>query len=224
MQYTQIALELVIGFIGLFIVAKILGKTQITQITTFDFISALVLGELVGNAIFDEHIGIVRILFALTIWGSLIYLLETITQKWHFTRGFLEGRPSIIIHQGKISKEQLKKNKLDINQLQHLIRSKGVFSLRQVEYAVLETDGTISILRKSIFEVPTNQDLNLQPKNVQIPITFISDGFVISANLKQAGFDDVWLREELQKKNIHRIEDVLYAEWLEGQGLHVQAQ
>ncbi|MFC0271897.1 DUF421 domain-containing protein [Metabacillus herbersteinensis] len=224
MDYAQMVLELIIGFIGLFIVAKILGKTQITQITTFDFISALVLGEFVGNAVFDDEVGISRILFAITIWGALIYLLETITQKWNLSRGFLEGRPSIIIHHGKISKEQLKKNKLDINQLQHLVRSKGVFSLREVEYAVLETDGTISVLRKSTYDVPTNQDLNLQPTEVHIPITFISDGVVISANLKQAGFDDGWLRKELHKKNIDRIEDVLYAEWLEGQGLHVQAQ
>ncbi|WP_338787372.1 DUF421 domain-containing protein [Metabacillus sp. FJAT-53654] len=223
MHYAQISIELVLGFIALFVITKILGKTQITQITTFDFISALVLGELVGNAIFDDKVGVVRIIYAVVIWGLLIFILEMITQKWSSTRGLLEGRPTIIIHKGKILKESLKKSKLDVNQLQHLVRSKGVFSIRELEYAVLETDGTVSILKKAPYETPSKKDLQVNLEQVNLPITFISDGKVIKDNLIEAGFNMTWLEQQLKQHNIFRVEEVMFAEWLEGSGLHVQS-
>jgi uncharacterized membrane protein YcaP (DUF421 family) len=223
MHYAQISIELVLGFIALFVITKILGKTQITQITTFDFISALVLGELVGNAIFDDEVGVVRIIYAVVIWGLLIFILEMITQKWSSTRGLLEGRPTIIIHKGKILKESLKKSKLDVNQLQHLVRSKGVFSIRELEYAVLETDGTVSILKKAPYETPSKKDLQVNLEQVNLPITFISDGKVINDNLIEAGFNMTWLEQQLKQHNIFRVEEVMFAEWLEGSGLHVQS-
>jgi uncharacterized membrane protein YcaP (DUF421 family) len=223
MHFTQITIELILGFVALFIITKILGKTQITQITTFDFISALVLGELVGNAIFDDKVGVRQIIYAVMIWGLLIFILEMITQKWSKTRGFLEGKPTIIIHKGKILRESLKKSKLDVNQLQHLVRSKGAFSIRELEYAVLETDGTVSILKKAPFETPTKKDLQVNLEQVNLPVTFISDGKVIKDNLLEAGFNMTWLEQQLKQHNIFRVEEVMYAEWLEGSGLHVQS-
>ncbi|WP_226530501.1 YetF domain-containing protein [Metabacillus niabensis] len=223
MHFGQITIELFFGFIALFVITRILGKTQITQITTFDFISALVLGELVGNAVFDDQVSIAEIFYAVFIWGLLIFILEMITQKWSRTRGFLEGKPTIIIREGQIQRDSLKKCKLDINQLQHLIRSKGVFSIRELEYAVLETDGTVSILKKAKFENPTKSDLQVNQENVHIPITIISDGKVLKENLIEAGFNYTWLEQQLKQQNIFRTEEVLYAEWLEGKGLHVQS-
>lgn len=223
MHFGQITIELFFGFIALFVITRILGKTQITQITTFDFISALVLGELVGNAVFDDQVGIAEIFYAVFIWGLLIFILEMITQKWSKTRGFLEGKPTIIIREGQIQRASLKKCKLDINQLQHLIRSKGVFSIRELDYAVLETDGTVSILKKAEFENPTKSDLQVNQERVHIPITIISDGKVLKENLIEAGFNYNWLEQQLKQQNIFRTEEVLYAEWLEGIGLHVQS-
>lgn len=223
MHFGQMTIELIIGFVSLFAITKVLGKTQITQITTFDFISALVLGELVGNAVFDDKVGIIRIVYAVIVWGVLIFILEMITQRWSKTRGFLEGQPTIVIQEGKILRQSLKKCKLDINQLQHLIRSKGVFSVRELEYAVLETDGTVSILKKAQYENPTKSDLQVNLEKVHIPITIISDGNVIKQNLIEAGFNYTWLEEQLKQQNIMRAEEVLYAEWLEGDGLHVQS-
>jgi len=223
MHFGQITIELFFGFIALFVITRILGKTQITQITTFDFISALVLGELVGNAVFDDQVSIAEIFYAVFVWGLLIFILEIITQKWSKTRGFLEGKPTIIIREGQILRDSLKKCKLDINQLQHLIRSKGVFSIRELDYAVLETDGTVSILKKAEYENPTKSDLQVNLEKVNIPITIISDGKILKENLIEAGFNYTWLDQQLKKQNIFRTEEVLYAEWLEGKGLHVQS-
>jgi uncharacterized membrane protein YcaP (DUF421 family) len=222
MEFLHTGLDLIVGFFGLFFLTRILGKTQITQITTFDFISALVLGELVGNAVFDDDIGILKILFAITVWGSLIYLLEIITQKWKNTRAFLEGRPTIVIHQGRIIRESLKASKLDLNQLQHLVRARGAFSLSEVAFAVLETDGTVNILKKPKFEMPTRSDFGMPQEKAILPFSMILDGEVLLDNVQEAGFSEEWLKEELKKQNIKTYKEVLYAEWLEGEGLYLQ--
>ncbi|WP_442600323.1 DUF421 domain-containing protein [Neobacillus sp. D3-1R] len=222
MEFVHIFSELVVGYVALFILAKILGKTQITQITTFDFISAVVLGELVGNALFDEEIGIKKILFAVMIWGTLIYTTEIITQKFKRVRKTLEGEPSIVIRKGKIDYKQLKINKLDINQLQHLLRSKDIFSIRECEFAILETDGTISVLRKPSFENPTNQDLNLPLKPVHLPISLVLDGELVRDNLQLVQWDEHKLLQEMKPYGISKLNEVLYAEWKEGEALHVQ--
>lgn len=223
MDNVQIVLELIVGFISLFLLTKILGKTQITQITTFDFISAIVLGELVGNALYDPKIGISKVLLAVIFWGILIYTTEIITQKFKRTRAFLEGKPSIIIHKGQINFNELKKNHLDINQLQHLLRAKDVFSLREVEYAILETDGKISVLKKSRYEKPTRNDHNMLDQVVCLPITLISDGEVIWDNLAESGFDEKWLKGEIQAYGFDDYKSVLYAEWREGEGILIQS-
>lgn len=109
MDYIHLVVELTVGFAALFLMTKILGKTQFAQITPFDFISALILGEMVGNAIFDEAVTIWKILFAIIVWGILIYSIEVLSQKVQAMRGFLEGRPSLIINKGKIDYNALKK-------------------------------------------------------------------------------------------------------------------
>ncbi|QFT88444.1 hypothetical protein FIU87_07295 [Bacillus sp. THAF10] len=221
MDFGRITIELVVGFFALFIITQWLGKTQITQITPFDFISALVLGELVGNALYDNEIGIEKILFTLGLWGLLIFLLETITQKWRKTRGFLEGRPSIVIHKGEINKKELKKAKLDIDQLRHLLRSKGAFSLQEVEYAVLETDGTVSVLKKHPYAAPVNEDFQIPSRNVTLPVPVISDGEVLSDNLDEFNLKEHWLLQELKKTGYHTPSKIAYAEWEEGKPIFV---
>nr|MCX3324187.1 DUF421 domain-containing protein [Bacillus paranthracis] len=112
----QITIELFVGFFVLLVATKILGKTQISQLTPFDFISAIVLGELVGNTLYDPEVRVWSILYAVLVWTVLIYAIEVITQKFRGTRRFFEGYPSIIIRNGRNDREQLKSNHLDINQ------------------------------------------------------------------------------------------------------------
>ncbi|WP_347552739.1 DUF421 domain-containing protein [Pseudalkalibacillus hwajinpoensis] len=207
---------------ALLVLTKALGKTQITQITPFDFISSLVLGELVGNAIFDKHVSIFSILYAVLLWGLLIYVVELITQKFRGTRSFLEGKPSIVIHHGKIDRDQLKKNKLDINQLQNLLRQKDVFSMREVEFAILETNGSISVLKKSDYMEPTKQDFNLKPETGYLSVSIISDGKVDIDNLKLAGLSDEWLQKVLKENRIDHPDEVLLLEWKEDEGVFLQ--
>lgn len=222
MEYLHILLVLCIGFIALFTMAKILGKTQITQITPFDFISAIVLGELVGNALYDENTSIWQMLFSVAIWTILIITTEYITQKFKKTRKMLEGEPSIVIKKGQINYDVLKKNHLDLNQLQHLLRTKDIFSIRECEYAILETDGTVSILKKPSYAAPTMNDLQLPLPSVELPITIILDGEVIFDNLESIKWDLEKLKQEIKNTEAQSVKDILFAEWKKGEGLFVQ--
>ncbi|WP_445487896.1 YetF domain-containing protein [Niallia sp. 03133] len=215
----QLTIELLVGFIALLVATKILGKTQISQLTPFDFISAIVMGELVGNSIYDPKIKIWSILYAVSLWTILIYSIEILTNKFRGTRNILEGNPSIIIRKGHIDRQQLSANKMDINELQQILRQeKDIFSIREVEYAILEPNGKISAIKKSKYASPTIEDLSLKQKAVYMPISLITDGHVDKDNLKQTGFDENWLLKQLIKRNITRFEDVLYADWKEDEG------
>ncbi|MCA1027509.1 DUF421 domain-containing protein [Cytobacillus kochii] len=221
-EYIHITFVLFVGFIALFIMTKILGKSQISQITPFDFISAIVLGELVGNALYDENTGISQMLFSVLLWTILILTTENITQKFRRTRKLLEGGPSIVIRKGKIEYGQLKKNHLDLNQLQELLRAKDIFSIRQCEYAFLETNGTITALKKPEYTTPTIEDLQLKYPKIKVPINIILDGEIVHENLNILGWDVKFLDEKLKKKGYTNVKEILYADWEKEDGLHIQ--
>jgi len=214
--------ELAFGFVALLLFAKLMGKTQISQITTFDFISALVLGDLIGNSLFDKNSGILEMAIVLIVWSILMYGTEWITQKWNGSRAFLEGSPSIIIHRGELIREAMRKNKLDVNQLQHLLRAQNAFTVAEVEYAVLETDGTLSVLKKSDYQTPTRKDMSLLPNPVRLPMTLVIDGQLIKDNLEELGRNEKWLLQKIKEKGFTKIEEAFYAEWTMDEELIVQ--
>ncbi len=221
MHYFSIFIETIVGFISLFALTKVLGKSQITQITAFDFIAALVLGELVGNALFDDQAGVIDIVFAVLLWGILLYGTELITQKFKNTRELLEGKPSVIIHKGQIQRNEMKKAKLDLNQLQHLLRTKDVFFVSDVEYAIFETDGSMSVLKKSMLQNATREDVQAKPERVVLPYTLILDGELEYDNLKEANLAEERLQNELKKQENDEYKQVMLAEYKEGDGLYV---
>jgi uncharacterized membrane protein YcaP (DUF421 family) len=214
-------MTLTIGLAALLVSTNIIGKVQLGQATPFHFISALVLGELLGNAVYDQEISITYILFSIALWTMLMYIIEIITQKFRRSRGFFEGQPSIIIRNGNIDIEELKKNNMDINEIQRLLRDNGVFSIRQVEYGILEPGGTISVLKKWQYTSPTNEDLNISQKPVFLPIALIADGEILKENLATIGHDEKWLMDQIKMHNLSRMEDVFFAEWQQDEGLHV---
>jgi uncharacterized membrane protein YcaP (DUF421 family) len=220
-NFYSLTIELLVGFIALLLLTKVLGKTQITQLTPFDFISALILGELVGNAIYDKQIGINYVLYAVMLWGLLITLVEKVTQKWKRSRSLLEGKPAIIIRNGMIDREELKKNNLDLHQLQNLLRNKDIFTFNDVAYAILEANGTVNVLKKSLQQATTREDLSLSPTRVTLPMTLISDGEWIVDNVSQAGMTIDELSNKLTKGGID-VTHVLVAEWDEGKPLYLQ--
>lgn len=205
--------ETIFGFAALFLLTKVLGKTQISQLTAFDFIAALVLGELVGNALFDEKAGVFDIGYVIFLWGSLLFIVEMITQKYKGSRFLLEGKPAMIIYEGKFVYEEMRKNKVDIQEIQHLLRMKDVFSVQEVEYAILETNGDVSVLKKAAFQTPNKVDLQVKQTKPEIATPIIADGEILEDNLDEAGLSREWVEKEVQEQFFDHIEKVFYAEW-----------
>lgn len=221
-HYLAIAIDIFVGFIALFTITKVLGRNQFSQITPFDFISALILGELLGNAVYDPEINVKEVVFASVLWGILIFTTEMLTQKVKKLRKLLEGDPVIVIHHGQLQYKSLAKSKLDLNQLQNLLRQQGFFSIEEVEFAILETNGIISVLPKSQYAPPNTEDLHLELKPVYLPVTLIIDGEVLYDNLTEAGFNEEWLQQQLANHNIFDYKDVLFAEWRKGKPFFFQ--
>src|SRR5690625_2262683 len=213
--------ETAFGILALYILTKFLGKTQISQLTPFDFIAAIVLGELVGNALFDKKAGILEIGYVILSWGVILYIIEMVTQKFKGSRFILEGKPALVIHKGELIYEEMRKNKLDINELQQLLRMKDVFAIQEVEYAVLETNGEISVVKKAEYQTPTKKDLNVYPSEPQIAMTVITDGEMVKDNMAEANITEEWLLEELKRQNYNGLKEVFYAEWLKDKKLFI---
>ncbi|WP_206093778.1 DUF421 domain-containing protein [Paludifilum halophilum] len=217
----HLTIELIAGFISLFCVTKMLGKVQISQLTPFYFVSSIVLGELLGNAVYDPEVGLLFIIYAISLWGLMIYLVVKVTQKYPKMRELLEGEPSIVIRNGVVSRKELRKNNIDLNQLQNLLRHQDVFSVREVAFAILETDGQLTVLKNWNDSTPTRGDMNLPLQPVHLPVTLIIDGKILSDNLQAMGWTEQQLQSQLQTQGIQKPEDVFFAEWKEGEGLHV---
>ncbi len=162
-----------------------------------------------------------QISVAILTWGAIIFTVEMVTEKLNKTRKLLVGEPNIVIREGNIKYDALKKAKLDMNSLQSLIRQEGYFSLQEVEYVIMESNGKISVLPKSEYDTPKTSDFNMPSKPVYLPIALILDGEVVKSNLTEVGFDEHWLRAQLAMQNITSFKEVLYAEWSTDKALYV---
>jgi uncharacterized membrane protein YcaP (DUF421 family) len=222
MNLTYLTLELICGFFLLFLIIKLLGKKIINQITPFTFIAAIVLGELLGNALYDDKVGVRYIFYSMCLWGFLLFVVELASQKFLKLRLLFEGKPSVLIRNGIVNREQLKKNRMNLNQLQSLLRQSETFSIREVAYCYLEANGSISLLKKTPYQKTTQEDFNLSYKPVHVPVTLIRDGELLTDELLDIDRSEEWLLVQLKSQGIEDPKDVFLAEWLEEDGLFVQ--
>ncbi len=142
MEYLQILTKLAAGFLGLWAMTRILGKKEMSALTPFDFVSAVILGDLVGDTIYDESKTILQLLVALAGWTILSIAFDKLTQYVKAFRKPLEGKPDLLICNGKIDVKELHRNNLDFDQLRTMLRSKDIFAVSEVAYAIYETNGT----------------------------------------------------------------------------------
>lgn len=215
MEYIHVAAKLITGFTLLFLLVHTVGKKIIGQITPFHFISAIVLSELVGNATYNKEVSLFYIPFAVLLWGAILYALETISMKLPSFRRTVEGEPSMVIENGQIHFETLKDCRMNLSQLQSLLRQSETFSIREVAYCFIEPNGSLSILKKTPYQKPVQQDLNMTPKTVELPIALIRDGEVIEKNLLQIGKDSNWLQRQILNQGIEQSTDIVFADWAE---------
>jgi uncharacterized membrane protein YcaP (DUF421 family) len=215
MTILELVLRLAIAFITLLTLTRLMGRKEISQMTFFNFVSAISIGTLGASLAIDPSISITNGLIALVAWSAFTIFMGILDIKSRKFRVAVEGEPKILVKKGKIMEGELRKVRLDIDTLSALLRKKNVFSIFDVDYAIFETDGTLSVMKKEPKHTVTKGDMNINQTAVKVfPIStsLISDGEIKQENLEELKLDQQWLERQLKLSGVNSISDVFYAE------------
>ena len=201
----------IIGFFSLLIFAKILGKQQISQLSFFDYVLGITIGSIAASLTTDLSSRAWPHFVGLFTWALLGYIMEFITLKWRYASKYIDGEPTIIIMNGKIMENALRQMKYKVSDIMALLRNKDVFDLSQVDFAIIEPNGQLSVLKKPEYEPLTAQDMNITKSPTGISTELIYDGVLIDQNLKQLNKTKKWIMHELKIQGIKHISEVFLA-------------
>ena len=197
----------------LLILTRLLGKKQMSQLTYFNYITGVTMGSVAGDFISEVNMPVVDALASLIAICILTELNSFIALKSTSYRKVMDGDDIILIKKGKIIKPALKSCRMSVNILLMLLRQSNTFSVEEVEYAILETNGRLSVMKRQQAQPIIKSDLDIKAEKIKnLPREVISDGKIMKVNLKELNKDEEWLKNELRKNNIESVKDVFYAE------------
>jgi uncharacterized membrane protein YcaP (DUF421 family) len=199
-----------------------MGKKQISQLSFFDYVVGITIGSIAATLSVDDTITYSRGITALVIWAISPIAISYINLKSMRARRIFEGIPTILIQNGRIIKSNLKKEKIHLNDLLEELRIKGVFNIEDVEFAILETSGKMSVQLRSQEQPVTPSDLNIPTHYKGLTANLIIDGKIMHDNLNLVGLDENWLTNELHKKDIQSADQVFLASLNTTGSLYIQ--
>ena len=207
MDFLQIVFSTVVSAAVLFAIAKISGHKQVAQLDFFDYISGITIGSMAAE-LATELEEPWKPLTALIVYGSIAVALRVLTTKRQKSRKYVNGTPTIIMDRGKLYRENMKKAKLDLSEFMLMCRQDGYFDLNDIQTAVYEYDGKLSVLPVSAKRPVTPSDLNLSPTQESICTEVIMDGRILDENLKRMGLNIEWLQKRLAEQGYKSAEEV----------------
>lgn len=210
MEIIKVLLTSLLSVGALFAVAKIMGHKQMSQLDFFDYISGITIGSIAAE-LATELEEPLKPLIAIAVYGAAAVLLSKITSLFPKTRKYINGTPTILMNNGKLYRENLKKAKLDLSEFMVMCRQQGYFNLSDIQTAVFEFNGKLSILPVSKKRPANPEDLNLSPAPEFIHTEVIMDGRILDENLKRMGLDDKWLQKQLNAQGYKKAEEVFLA-------------
>ena len=189
----------IILYIVVLVVMRLMGKREIGQLQPFELAIAIMIADLAAVPMSELGIpltnGIIPIL-ALLVMYMIISALNMKSIKF---RKVISGQPSLLIYRGRIDEKVLRKERITINELQERLRGDNIFNLSDVEYAILETNGEVTVIQKPEKRNVIVEDLNISPEYEGIPYDLVVDGKIMEENLKAIGRDKNWLEKQLKK-------------------------
>ena len=201
----------IILYIVVFITTRLMGKREIGQLQPFEVVISIMIANLATIPMSDTGVPIVSGLVPIMGLLTMHLIISLLNLKSTKIRKILCGKPNIIINKGKIDEEAMEKERFDLSELEEKLREKDVFDIGDVDYAILETNGDVSVILKPEKQQPTAEDLNINPDFRGISYNLILDGDINYKNLKLLNKNEVWLREQIKKFNINNEKDVLIA-------------
>lgn len=211
MEILYIILLSVSSAFVMFLLTKLMGNKQISQLTSFDYIIGITLGSIAAEMATSVDDGFEKPLTAMITYGLIATALSVLTNKSIRIRRVVDGKSMILYENGKIFRRNFKKAKLNINEFLTECRLLGYYDIADIQTAVLEPNGRISVMPKAVSRPVTARDMNIVPNEEKPPIAVIIDGKVLKNNLKFTGNNEIWLKKQLSEQGISSIRKVFYA-------------
>ena len=205
----MVVFRTVLVLIILFVLTRIMGKKQVSQMNMYDYLVGITIGSIAADISLDIEKDMIAGVVSLVIYGLSGVLVTYLTLKNLHFRRFLCGVPTILIDNGKVIEKNLYKEGIDVNDLQEEARQSGYFDLSKVNYAVLETSGKVSFLAKARDEMVTKGDMKIKAKDEGLCANIIIDGVLVNQNLEQMKKDLDWLLKELHNRGYKDYKNIL---------------
>lgn len=210
MEILRIIITSAVSLLVLFLLTKLMGSKQVSQLTMFDYIIGISIGSIAAEMATELDTPL-NSLAAMIVYGIIAAAVSYISEKSLKARKLLSGKPLVLLDNGKLYRENMKKARMDINEFLMQCRSQGYFDISNIQTAVMEFNGRMSILPKSTERPLTPNDMNIDPEQEHMTIALIEDGVIIEENLKASGKDYIWLKKQLKEQGFNTPEDVLLA-------------
>ena len=207
MEFLSIVILTVVSFLVLLILSKIMGYRAISELSFFDYVVGISIGNVAAEMATNTDMEWWKGVTAMVIYALFDLLFSVLSQKSFFARQFISGTPIILIYKGKIIKKNLKKARIELNELLSSARVAGYFNIADIEYAIMETKGSISFMPVALKRSLNPKDFNFAPENEGLTINVIIDGKIIDDDLEDAGITrkDLIRRVKQQNKEVKNI-------------------
>lgn len=210
-ELCDVFLRAILSLVTLFLVTKMLGKKQVSQLSLFDYVIGISIGNFAAEMTINLETNYWNGIFAVVLFGVIAYLISYLSMKSIVLRRFFMGVPTIMIQHGKLLEKNMRKVKFDVNDLLEECRGAGYFNLEDIEYAVLEVNGMLSILPKVDKRPITVGDMQLKVPKEGLCANVIIDGKIMKQNLDNINKDKEWLTKQLKVMGYSDIRQILLA-------------
>lgn len=207
MEFLKVLLTSLLSVVALFLIAKILGHKQMAQLDFFDYITGITIGSIAAE-LATELEDPWKPLISMVVYGSVAVVLSLVTGKFPRSRKYINGTPTILMNDGNLYRKNFKKAKLDLSEFMALCRQQGYFDLSEIQSAVFEHNGKLSILPRSVKRPATPEDMNLTPAPACVYTELIMDGRILDGNLKRMGLDANWLQKALREAGYRNAKEI----------------
>lgn len=210
-HWLEIAFRTLLALVVLFIITKFLGKRQISQLSLFEYITGISIGNIAGYISIDTdtewYVGLV----SLAVWAAASVGAEKLTIHSKKARDIIDGKAAVLIEKGNVVEKNLSKERLTVDELLGVLRDNNVFRIADVEFALMEPSGKVNVMLKSEKQPLIREDLGLQPSENLPAQTVIIDNKIMEEPLRDSGYNEQWLRKELKRQKI-KYEEVFMAQ------------
>ncbi len=208
-EVLDVTVRSLLSLVTLFLVTKMLGKKQVSQLSLFDYVIGISIGNFAAEMSINLDTNYINGTVAVIIFGVVAYIVSILTMKSIYLRRFFMGVPTILIEHGKLLVNGMRKVKFDLNDLLEECRINGYFDISEIEYAIMETNGTVSILPKGEYKPIVMKDMKLKAEKQGLCANVIIDGKVMKNNLDNIHKDEEWLIQQLKVKGYQELDNIL---------------